>query len=204
MTVSPEISRFMSNARVRLPGAADSAIQLELFAALKEFFINTNSWREEIQFQVEPSLQEYHDNPEAYTFSISAANGAVVRLIGTQNEDGRWVEAIMPSPGIIVLGKLPIAAEIYTSLVTLTVSDPVTPDGYPYFPEWALSVYPNEILDGVLGRMMGQIAKPYTNPPVAVVHMRKFRQGMAMARVATKRQNIYAGQPWRFPKGFAQ
>ena len=52
---SPDINRLMDNARVKLPGALDAALQMELFLVMKEFFDNTNIWEEEIPFSVTPT-----------------------------------------------------------------------------------------------------------------------------------------------------
>jgi hypothetical protein len=82
------------------------------------------------------------------------------------------------------------------------VTDPVTRDGIPVFPAWILSKYGNDFLDGLMGRMMSQIAKPYSNTAMGTYHTKKFNNAMSQAKVEALHQNVYRGQSWRFPQSF--
>ena len=62
----------------------------------------------------------------------------------------------------------------------------------------------DDVLSGLLGRMMSQPAKPYTNMQLSVYHMRRFRDGIARAKVEAMHQNVYRAQSWRFPQTFAR
>jgi hypothetical protein len=197
-----DMNRLMDQARIRLPGAVDAAIVVELFAVMKEFFSDSNIWREDIQFPVYATSTPYHLDPDAYTYDVMSSQGAVNRLIGVRNGDGTPVSAVMPVPGQVVLSLSPNNDTSYTATVALTISDPVTRDGYPQFPDWVMNKYINDLLDGVLGRMMSQIAKPYTSPSMAAVHMRRFKQAVGRAKVEANRKNVYGAQNWRFPRTF--
>jgi hypothetical protein len=190
----PDMNRLLDHARIRLPGAVDAAILVELFAVLKEFFIETNVWRERFEFTAQPG---------DYTYDIVPFQGSVVRLLAVTDRNGRPVRATMPVPGNVVIDRAPDADEVYTAHVVLTVSDPTTKDDQPQFPIWTINRYFTPILDGLLGRMMSQIAKPYSSPAISIAHLRNFKKGMASARVDAKRQNVYAAATWRFPRGFA-
>lgn len=199
-----DMNRLMDNARVKLPGALDNAIQLELFATLTEFFQDTNIWVEDVEFAVTPTNDSYLDNPDAYTYELQILEGgAINRLIGVVDSSGFAQRATMPTPGYVLLAYSPNKSDTYTARVAKTITDPVTRDGYPVFPEWVLNKYGSDILDGVLGRMMGQIAKPYTSPQVALFHLRKFQQSVNKARAEAMHGNVYRGQNWRFPQTFA-
>lgn len=198
-----DMNRLMDNARVKLPGALDSAIQLELFSTLNEFFQETNIWYEYIEFDVTPTNDTYLQNPDAYTYELTPLEGGVInRLIGVVDASGFPQAAIMPTPGYVILRFSPNMAQTYTARVTKTVVDPVTRDGYPVFPDWIMSKYGNDILDGVLGRMMGQVAKPYSSPQIATVHLRNFKQAINKARAEAMHGNVYRGQNWYFPQSF--
>lgn len=199
-----DMNRLISHAKVRLPGSLDSAINLELFAVMNEFFQQSNIWTEDIDFSVTPTTENLALNPEAVTYGVTPSEGTVTRLIGVLDDQGYPVPASMPVLGEIVLARAPSSAATYKARVALTVTDPVTNDGYPVFPDWVLNKYGNEILDGVLGRMMSQIAKPYTSQNGAVFHLRSFRQGVSQAKIEATRQNLYRGQSWRFPQTFAR
>lgn len=198
-----DMNRLMDHARIRLPGALDAAIQMELFAVLNEFFQKSNIWYEDIQFQAQPTSDTYLENPEAYTYDIVPTKGTVTRLVGTVNSQEIPVRATMPVLGRLVLTYPPEMSDTYTTRVALTVVDPVTQDGYPDFPDWIMKKYGNGILDGVLGRMMSQIAKPYTSTQGAQFHLRSFKQIVSQAKVEAARKNVYRGQNWWFPQSYA-
>jgi hypothetical protein len=197
------MNRLMDHARIRLPGALDAAIQMELFSALDEFFQKSNIWFEDIAFDVTPTADTYLSNPGAFTYELVPDQGTVTRLVGVVNSQGAVQHATMPTLGDVVLGYSPNADDTYTARVALTVTDPVTREGYPEFPDWVLNKYGSEILDGVLGRMMSQIAKPYTSPNIAMVHLKKFKAAVSQAKVEASHENVYRGQSWRFPQGYA-
>jgi hypothetical protein len=200
---STAVNRLLDLAKVRLPGVLNDALTQELFHLLNDFFMGTNIWRETLDVSVTSTTSSYLQDPDAYTYDlISEEGGEVFRLMGLVNASGIPVDASMRVPGEIVLKYSPNAAETYKAGVAVTVKDPVDSDGIPQFPEWVLKKYDNAILDGLLGRMMTQAAKPYSNPNLAMAHLRKYTQAKAAARVESARQNVYTGQTWRFPQTF--
>lgn len=199
---SADMNRLMDQARLRLPGALDTMIQMELFQVLVEFFKSSNCWFEDIEFTVQPTSNTYQQAPDDYTYVVVPTAGTPVRVFGVWDSDGRLVAASMPTPPDIVLLRSPQSAETYLARLVLTVVDPPTREGYPQFPDWVLKKYGDTILDGVMGRMMSQIAKPYTNTALAGLYMRRFLAGTTQARIETSRQNTRAGQTWTFPQTF--
>ena len=193
---SRDLSKLMDRARVSLPGARDNLIQLELFATVDEFFKLTNCWYEDVDFGVVSGTRSYLVTPTGVA--------KIVRLIGVVNSDERPQWAVMPTPGEIQLSTDPSVAQIFTARLALTISDPVMRDGYPEFPQWAYDKHSETVLSGLLGRMMSQPAKPYTNMQLSVYHMRRFRDGIARAKVEAMHQNVYRAQSWRFPQTFAR
>jgi hypothetical protein len=192
--MNPDLTRLMDNARVRLPGAVDTAIKLELFAVFNDFFQNTNIWREEVPVVVAPPVTDYEVTP----FSVSTIN----RLMWVYDDKGFPVSAIMPVPGSLKLAYEPDATKTITVTVALTVTDPVTREDFPEFPDWVLNKYNTCILDGLLARMMSQAAKPYSNAQLAAFHGKEYMQGCSFAKVETQRNNVYRSQSWRFPQTF--
>jgi hypothetical protein len=197
----PEMIRLMDQTRIRVPGAIDAAILIELFALMKEFFIETNIWRDELTFTAQPASVA-GEGPA--TYDVVPTKGTIVRLLSVTDPQGHTVRAVMDTPGCIMVLTPPAAPETYTAHVVLTVSDPTTRDDYPQFPVWVLNRYHTGILDGLIGRMLSQIAKPYSSPALAMAHLRSFRKTMSMARVDTRTRNVYGAQTWRFPRGFAR
>jgi hypothetical protein len=187
-----DLSRLMNNARVYLPGALDNALKLELFNVLDEFFQGSNSWQDTATIQT--TL-----NKTSYTFDVGEP-AAIVRLISLVDPNGSSVPSTMSIAGTLVLNASPVAAQQLVATLSLTVVDPVDQDNYPRFPGWLLNKYGSDILDGLLGRMMGQPAKPYSSERLSVYHLRRFRDGIAKAKSEARHQNLFSGQRWTFPK----
>ena len=201
---SAEINRLMDNARIKLPGALDSVLQMEFFWVMAEFFNSTNIWTEDIQFQALPTNENRITNPEAYTYTITPSSGTIVRVWSVVNSQGVPQGVTMSIPGEIVLNYPPNVEDTFTATVVKTVSDPVTREGYPEFPAWIMDKYGQELLDGLLGRMMSQLAKPYSSPQMAQYYLRSFRAGTNRAGNEAIHANLYRGQAWGFPQTFTR
>jgi len=201
---STAVNRLMDLAKMRLPGVLESVLYKEFFHLMNDFFKETNIWQERIEFDVTPSSSTYHEDPDAYThFVVSEEQGAVFRLISVLDGDGNTVPAQMRIPNYITLSHLPNSAATYTAVVAVTVRDPTNKEDLPMFPEWVLTKYDNEILDGLLGRMMSQVAKPYSNAQLAAAHLRMWKQGVRKAKNENFRENLFGAQRWRFPQTFS-
>jgi len=200
-----DITRLMNNARIRLAGATDGLLQVELFNVMDEFFKTSNVWNEDIDFPVGAS------DPANTIYEITPSGPALINmLIGVYivdpnhtTERGPLTGAFMSTPGEVTLQTQPSSAATYRASVVLTVQDPTKRDGYVVFPAWVLAKYRDVILDGLLGNMMSQPNKPWTNTQLSVFHMRKFKNKTAAARVEWTRNNSYRRQAWVFP-GFAR
>lgn len=189
--------RFIKNARTSLPGSLDEVIKLEMFNVLDEFFKDTRVWTEDTTFSVvanEPSGTIYYIEPE------SVSN--IVALIGVKDGSEFNVRAAMDIPGEVTLALPPGQDGEYTAKVALTITDPTQSNGYPEFPEWVLQKYSVGLTDGVLGRMMAQPAKPYTNDKLAAMHLKLFNQTKSLACTFATRRNVQNGQMWSFPQTF--
>jgi hypothetical protein len=93
--------------------------------------------------------------------------------------------------------------QIFTASLILNVTQPSNSrDGVPDMPPWTLSKFGRVVLDGLLGKMMGQPSKSYTQDSLSVYHLKRFRDGMAMVRVAITRSSTVGSQNWCFPQQF--
>lgn len=193
---SNDINRLMDQLRVRLPGALDGTLQLELFSVMNEFFQNSNCWYEDVEFNVTPTELVYD--------IIPSVTSVVNRVLAVVDHNGLPISVRMNEPGVITLTNAPSQAGTWVATVALTITDPTDREGYPVFPAWFMSKYGNDILDGVLGRMMSQIAKPYSQPQMAQYHMRRFMQATNKAGVETIHGSVYRGQNWKFPQTFTR
>jgi len=196
-----DIERFMNTARVRLPGATEDALQLEMFQMLDEFFKDTNVWMEDIDMAIPGN-----DIPGTIYYVVPSTPSVIDRLmwvfgVPADNKTlrGEPVGAVMQVPGELVLGFQPSSTVTYRVTVALSVQDPTQKDGYVSFPAWILAKYRLILLDGLLGRMMSQPNKPFTNAQMSVFHMRKFSTGKAQVRVEVARSNTFRRQAWAYP-----
>lgn len=197
-----DMNRLMDQARIRLPGALDGAMQMELFSAMDEFFQRSNIWYEDLEFSVTPVDGSPLINPEDFTYEVVPSAGQPIRLVGVIDEDGAPVSASMETPGSILLSYSPNVAGTYKARVILSVVDPTTSEGNPQFPDWIMTKYREVFLEGLIGRMMTQIAKPYSSAAGAQYHLRNFKRGVSQARVEAQHANVYRGQSWTFPQTF--
>jgi len=194
--MTPDLSRLMDNLRIRCPGAIDDVLKLEIYWTFAEFLQDSNCWYEDVEFAVTPDVTTYYVTP---TYAATA-----VRLLGVINSSNQGQFAGFSLPDEVTLAVAPSQNDTYTARLALTISDPVNRDGFPDYPDWVLAKYSIEIMDGVLGRMFTQVAKPYTNERMAIYHSRRFRTGVAQAKVEAQHQNVYRGQNWKFPQSFAR
>lgn len=196
-----DITRLFNSARDRLPGAIDEALQRELFNVMDEFFKGSNVWNEDIDITV-PGL----DDPNTVYEIVPTGPSTIERLLWVYTVDtdvpterGAAVAAHMAIPGELTLVTQPSRNSVYRVTVALTVQDPVKRDGYVTFPAWVLAKYRETVLDGLLGKMMSQPNKPYSNVQMAILHLRKFKVGIVSANANWRRNNVYRMQAWRFP-----
>lgn len=194
----PDIERLITNAQMRLPGALAGVMQQELFMVADEFFKTSKAWQEDILFPV------LGTDVAGFVYEIVPIGPTLINdLYWIKNSGGGDVKGFMQTPGEITLKNQPSQNDTYTAHVALTVVDPTRRDGYVFFPLWVLEKYRETFLDGLLGKMMSQPNKPYTNTQMSVYHLRRFESGKSAARNEVKRANLYGAQAWSYPRQFA-
>jgi hypothetical protein len=184
------IIRLLDEARPVLPGAPDNLIEIALFATVREFLRESTVWRDYITFTTTTGLLDYT--------LIPSENALPYLLLYVINGNEVPIAATMEQPGELTLDHDPGNAQQYTAVVALTVLDPLLNTGQPNFPTWIMDLYAETIADGLIGRMMAHGGKVWSNPQMSVYHLRRFRNGIAQAKVAADRKNTRR-QAWRFP-----
>lgn len=210
MTITASSTRLMNAIRPLLPGALDSQIQAVMFDIMDEFFQFTNVWQETIPVEAVVNQQEYdiapvgvsdivrlmyvwvHDDPQA-----NADDNKVFR---------RPIAADMRIPGllriIMPVTSLPFDDFMFHAVVSLKCKDPADKDGFPIIPQWILDKYRRDFVDGIVGQLMAQPAKTYSNQTMAVYHKRRWRNAMTGCRIEVNRWNTYGAQAWRYPQQY--
>jgi len=192
--MASDYNAILDLARLRLPGALDGVIQLELSRVLDDLCDKTNAWVEQVAFQSVAGQ---------YSYEIYTVQGDPIRLMNVVDDldpaVARPWDVFMNYPNVIQFRTAPSVAKTFYANFSIMPDDdfPVT------VPTWFWSKYHSLILDGILGRMMSQIAKPYSSPANARIHTAAFNSGANQARVEMLRRYRFRGQGWMFPQGWA-
>jgi hypothetical protein len=190
-TNSKLLQRIVNNAQVHLPGAIEDVFKQELYNVCEEFFKTTNTWQEFVPFTTIQDKRVYEVVPTV---------GVFVRLMEVRDQDGYARMAVMTDDMFLTLRDLPTGGYEYVAAIAVTCVDPVKKDGWPEVPAELLTKFYEPLTEGLLGRMMVQPAKPYSNSELGVFHQRRFRNLMAIARVEQLHASTFNVQNWRFPR----
>jgi hypothetical protein len=204
-----DFERLMNQARIQCPGSSDAGVKGVMFDIIDEFFDVSNSWAEWISLAIAPGSQVYAIYPQH--------GGMINRLVGSWDSNQVGLPAgisfgdaptggghlHVDPPGVVLsFSFAPSTSYTASVLVTKKTILPTDADDIPDGPSWLFPLYARYILEGVVGTMMMQKGKTYTDFTNAPFHMKKFRDGMAMAKTATIRSGIFGGQSWGFPRTF--
>lgn len=197
MSISKDdLERMLANIRNDLRGATDNAIRGRLFNIIDEFFRNSNSWIEWIDFTIASGQQDYTITPKH--------DGMITRLRGVIDQNcvnypamiteieppGAKVRLVWPQNMTI-----PVKAITYKSIVLPTTSSDI-----PVAPRWLLPMYERAIESGVIGRMQMTPNVPWANAQLGQINYKVFLNQVAEAKAAAERGNLWGGQAWRFPR----
>jgi hypothetical protein len=190
----------MNQARVKLTGASDAALKGELFDVVHEFYDRSSWWLDVLTLNILPNIVAY---------DLVPVNGTVIRLAGLMTFDplnptspGTTRGGMMPNPGTVILLDVPGIPQTFNATVVLNVVLPTDTNGFPITDHKLLRIYSTGILDGLLGRMMSQPNKSYSNSSMGVYHLKQFERIINQARVAALRNNAFGSQAWVYPQTF--
>lgn len=191
-----DIDHLLDQATVKLTGASASGIKAELFDVLHEFFGFTSAWQETIALSVPAAITEVS--------LVPSDGGKIIRLDYVVDQNNLPQAAVLKGFSSVVLRVPYNTLTALQAQVVKTVIFPVDRHEIPDMPEWLLQVYPGVILDGVLGKMMAQQAKSYTNLALSKYHAARFRDGLATVATQVMYRNTSGAQAWRYPDTFRQ
>ncbi len=189
-----DVDHLIDQATVKLSGASSAGIKAELFDVLHEFFASTDAWQETIPVTVPAATTDVS--------VIPSEGGKVIRLQYVIDANMLPQEAFLIGFDTIHLRNPYSAQTSLSARVIKTVIFPTDKHSIPDIPEWLLQVYPRAILDGVLGTMMNQQQKSYTNLKLGMYHLQRFRDAMATAAAQVRYSQTAGAQAWRFPNNF--
>lgn len=191
----PDWERLLDMSTAKLPGVSAAMLKNNIFDVFHEFFDLSSAWLENIAV---PIL------PDTLTYDLVPSEGTIVRLAGVIDTNNVPQAALMPTLGTLSLTYPVNTAQTFTAVVIKNVVLPTERGSIPIAPDWLLPAWGPSILDGVLGRMMGELSKSYSNLPLSVYHLKRFLNAVATARSATLHRNTFGAQAWAFPRAFGR
>lgn len=189
--------QLLNQARVRLVGSSEAQLRSELYDVLSTFFEDSRCWLESVRFNVVTDTTAY---------DVTPTEGQIIGLVGVADSQSVPQAALMPNIGTVILQNNPNVLQsplYYYAIVSKNVTLPAGKDQIPVGPDWVLPRWHTTVLAGLLGQMMSHPQKPYSDEKHAPYHLKKFRDGIAQARVAALRQHTLSAQAWRFPGSFS-
>lgn len=200
-----DFDQFMNQARVTLVGASEAGLRGAFYDTLSEFFNDSSAWTQDITITAQPTITDY---------PLVVNEGQIIRLVGVTTPppppgsaintlpQGLFIPALMANIGTLNLARAPTTTTQYLATVVTNVSLPTAKDQMPIAPDWVLPVWHVGILDGLLGKMMMQPQKSYSNLQQGAYHLKRFRDVIQRARISKLRANTNGAAAWRFPQQF--
>jgi hypothetical protein len=187
--------RLMNNLRISLPGALDGVLKLEIWNMVNEWCREGRGWREVIEVPLVIGDDTYTgiEPTETEIVHVESISHPTLDVMGSLFEFGS-----------LILKTAPVAADVASPIHLVAFlapsldADPANMESL--VPEDMWSEHHQAFLHGVLGRTMSQPAKPYTNPTLAVYHLRAFKGAMAQNRYKVRVGGAVGAQNWRFPR----
>lgn len=189
--------------RSQVPNAPDALIRQEIFNIMVDFTQGTNLWQEDVPINVVP-------NQLTYPFSVTS--GVTYRLMvvykdGDQNKN--WVDSgiTMRVPGVLQLTRGQSEAVLWHAVVAKACRTPLvingTDTGYPEVDAWIVDQNSDTIYYGTMWLLQRMPAKAFRDPVAARENGMIYSSAKSQARVDGMRTNVFGGQAWLYPQGFA-
>ena len=202
-----KITDFYDDLMPRLPGADESLIEHETFAAIRKLCEEGWAWTITLTMSVRKGQKRVYLDPMpentkvGYILSASLGTRTMTPLVALPlNEDeGSPMSFYMEDTGTMRLN--PIPDKDYPDGLTITAT--VIPMNKKVtIPDMFNTHYRDTVIDAVCHRMMIMSSKPWTNPSMGVHHGKSMKSGIKRIRDITNRRYGMGDNTWSFPRGF--
>jgi hypothetical protein len=182
-------------------------IMQEMWRVFEDFMVETNVWVEEVPFTVQPNVLQYQ--------VTLVGKGSPVRLMMVFDPAAGWPERRWTQQGVrfrppdqILLYYSPSTATTWTAAFAKKITDPPISPTQPLPTgsddiDWIIDRYRDCFVHGTLGKLFLQPAKPYSNLQLGQFHRQNYIAKRSRARVDVLHENVYGGQRWMYPQGYA-
>jgi len=203
--MSASISIWLKDILPRTPGVVRSVAKRELINTAREFYRQSTAWREvcesvffadgDYQYTVVPQNAE-SEVIQVVSVEVNGIplDGKVERPVGDR---GAGTPRYWYPTGLDTIEIWPTPEQYDDEVRVRAILIPT--DAAVTLPDMAYGKHYEGILDGVLGRLYGHPAKPYSNPSIATYHLNRFRNAIGEAS-AEQKQGGFAGQNWQYPR----
>lgn len=187
-------ARLLGAIRARLPGAKDSQTRLALFDTLQDACSRARVWTEQVPYRLVPGKQ---------VFSVAQDKARVVTLLDVAHPvlDQRSVAYSDEKVAISVdIETLDPADYLYLTMALAPSLDVDMDDPQQWIPHDLYASKYTLLLHGVLGTMMLQTAKPYSNTSLGQYHTQVYSRELNASPLKDREGGLPARQHWRFPR----
>lgn len=174
LSASGGLDRIYDGIEAVLPGVQHAMVQLVVWDAIEEFCTRSTLWRLTVGWALAPGAVSLNLNP----LDDVAQAVWVLELCGLRRH------RLRPPAIIVDLGDTRQARS-----GTARVACKPRRLAEEVVPAFLVDEWSEVLRDGALYRLYCQPFKPYTSPQLAQMHGRKWRAGVALARVMAKEQN---------------
>lgn len=197
-----------------LPGADSNQLERTFSRKVDEFLQQSASWLEEDTFVADSLGKVKIDFSriggqmvwiEKVWFRTRPLRHATTIPPEYAGREGSWpmVYTNTPYPDVIELHPIPREDENRAVLVRAALTLDECAEEDICIPDWVFSRYKEAIRTGVLGDMMRELSKPYTNLVEGRLNTRTFNHWVAKARDEAHRGFGKHESEWQYPRQFS-
>lgn len=197
-----------------LPGANPQVVRQELDRVLRDYFTRTGAWRERLvpsdafaAGQTRIDLNEVLDDfaapyKVAQVYQVFEGDAPIPRLPQvhlTKRADQSTIRFWhCPQRSVVEFsGQAWTTAKYLEYIVALYPEERSNA-----YPQWLWDEHSEGIVWGVLGRLMSQTKKTYSNAVAGVRNLNAYKAEINAKRAIADRGGMTAGPSWRYPRTF--
>lgn len=201
---------WMQPLRSRLAGATEALILSELMATVREFYLQSNAWREQIgPYSIYGGRDLVFLNPVDNYSNVNYIWGVWMQLADdnrvdlkpqtvrvTNNQTGEPTHYQCADPYVVRLWPMP---EVNMGMILYVDCSLVPLPDATRLPNIAASHHYDAILDGAMARMLMMPNKPWTNPILGLRLSQTFRRNCIQFRAQAAQGYAKHDPAWKFP-----
>lgn len=197
-----------------LPGANPSIVRQELDRVVRDYFCRTYAWMERLvpddafaigqtRIDLNETLQDFASPTKvAQVFEVFENDTPLPRLDMVRRNKRNDVSSLRqwhcPYTSVVEF-----SGQAWTTAKSLEYLVALYPqERSEQYPQWLWDEHSDAISSGVLGRLMLQMKKPYTNAVDGRRYLNTYKALINSQRAKSDRGGLPNGHAWRYPRTF--